>query len=100
MRTDKEPVEFEWDKGNAGKNLKHGVSDYECEETFFDEAKRVLKDALHSGSEERNILLGKTKKSRLLYVVYTKRGKKIRVISARHINRKERHFYEKETEHS
>ncbi len=100
MRIDKEPVEFEWDKGNAGKNLKHGVSDYECEEAFFDEAKHVLKDVLHSGNEERDILLGKTKKSRLLYVVYTKRGKKIRVISARPINRKERHFYEKENEHS
>ena len=100
MRIDKEPVEFEWDKGNAGKNLKHGVSDYECEEIFFDEAKRVLKDVLHSESEERHILLGKTKKSKLLYVVHTKRGRKIRVISARPMNRKERPLYEKATERS
>lgn len=100
MRINKEPVEFEWDKGNAGKNAKHGVSDYECEETFFDETKRALKDVLHSESEERHILLGKTKKRKLLYVVYTKRGKKVRVISARPINRKERHLYEKEIEHS
>lgn len=91
-------AEFEWDKGNTGKNKKHHVSDSECEEVFFDEKKAVLSDTLHSGGEERFILLGKTKADRLLYVVFTTRGKSVRVISARDVNRKEVHLYEKAAE--
>lgn len=94
-----ETSEFEWDKGNAGKNKKHGVDDAESEEPFFDPHKVVLKDALHSGDEERFVLLGKTKKERILYVVFAKREKKIRIISARDLNRKERPLYEKKTHH-
>lgn len=95
MHLDAGILEFDWDKGNAGKNKKHGVDDFESEEPFFDENKVVLKDTLHSHQEERFILLGKTKKERLLFVVFSKRKDKIRVISARDINRKERVLYEK-----
>jgi len=93
----KEPVEFIWDKGNRDKNwIKHKVTDRECEEVFFDEKKKIYKDKIHSVSEERFILLGKTKRERLLFVVFTIRNKKIRIISARDINKKERRIYEKE----
>ena len=88
-------TEFEWDKGNSGKNLKHKVKDTECEEVFFDRGKRILKDPIHSQNEKRHIILGKTKKNRLLYLVITMRGKKIRVISARDINKKEVSLYKK-----
>lgn len=43
-------------------------------------------DILHSGQEERYILLGKTKQQRLLFIVFTLRDAKIRVISARGTN--------------
>jgi len=44
-----EPLQFEWNKGNEGKNLiKHKVSDEECEEVFFDPNRRVAKDVCHS----------------------------------------------------
>lgn len=92
----KEVVGFEWDKGNINKNEKHHVQDLEAEEVFFDENKVILKDKLHSGEESRFILLGRTKKHRILCLVFTKRGKKIRIISARDINRKEVQLYEKE----
>jgi len=93
----KEPVEFIWDEGNKDKNwIKHKVSNRECEEIFFDEKKKIYKDKLHSINEERFILLGRTKKKRLLYAVFTIRNRKIRIISARDINKKERRFYEKE----
>ena len=93
-----QPYEFDWDKGNLGKNFKkHGVTDSECEEVFFDERKVQSKDILHSGEEERFILLGKTKESRLLFVVYTLRDNRIRVISARNVNKKERKLYEEKT---
>lgn len=97
MRISPEILEFEWDGGNTGKNKKHAVEDTQSEEVFFDERKVILKDTLHSGKEERFILLGKTKRGRLLYVVFTRRGKKIRIISARELNRKEVPLYEKAT---
>lgn len=92
------PVAFEWDSGNREKNLlKHQVSDTECEEVFFDHQKKILKDLLHSGVENRYILIGMTKKQRALFIVFTVRNQRIRVISARDLNRNEHHLYEKET---
>ncbi|MBL7156240.1 MAG: BrnT family toxin [Candidatus Pacebacteria bacterium] len=89
---------FQWDKGNIDKNLlKHRTSDQECEEVFFDFSKKILKDALHCGKEERYIVIGKTKKQRLLFIVFTVRSNKIRIISARDLNKKEKHLYEKRT---
>ena len=91
----KKPVEFVWDRGNKDKNLvKHRVSNQECEEAFFDDRKKITKDLRHSKREKRYILLAKTKKGRLLFIVFTFRNKKIRVISARDINKKEVHLYE------
>lgn len=97
MRVDKKVFEFEWDEGNTGKNKKHQVEDQEAEEVFLDEGKVVLKDKIHSEQENRFILLGKTKKGRLLYIAFTIRRKKIRIISARDINKKEVYLYEETT---
>ncbi len=94
MRTDKTVYEFEWDKGNIGKNTKHKVSDTESEEIFFDKRKYIFKDSVHSQKEKRFRVLGKTKTGRLMFVVFTKRSKKIRIISARDVNRKEVFLYE------
>lgn len=94
MRLERREIEFEWDKGNAGKNRKHGVEDSEAEEPFFDERKLLLRDLAHSTIEERFILLGKTKKERLLFVAFTRRGGMIRIISARDMRRDERPLYE------
>lgn len=94
----KEPTEFVWDRGNKDKNwVEHKVTNEEGEETFLDKNKKIYKDKLHSNKEERYILIGKTKGQRLLYLVFTLRDKKARVISARDINRKERRLYEKST---
>ena len=89
---------FEWDQGNTDKIYrKHKVKSFECEEVFFDENKIIFKNVLHSDKEERYILLGKTKKERLLFLVFTTRQHKIRVVSARDTNKKERGLYEKTT---
>ncbi|MBU1705985.1 BrnT family toxin [Patescibacteria group bacterium] len=88
------PIEFEWDEGNSGKNwARHKVSDQECEEAFFDNNKKIFKDILHSGKEERYILFGNTKKQRLLFIVFTVRNIRVRVISARDMNKKENKLY-------
>jgi len=98
MLTDKKVVEFEWDKGNTGKNIKHNVEDKEVEEAFFDKAKKTFKDRVHSGQEERFRIVGKTKKGRILFIVFTIRKNKIRIISARDINRKEVRLYEEKAD--
>lgn len=97
MRVSSALLHFEWDNGNKGKNLKHAVTDIECEEVFFDHQKKVLRDTLHSGRENRHILIGKTKSGRVLFIAFTIRNNKLRVISARDLNRKERSLYEEET---
>lgn len=90
---------FEWDEGNIKKNWeKHRVSHIECEEIFFNSPIIVRGDASHSTSEDRYFVLGKTDTDRLLFVVFTVRGTKIRIISARNMNRKERRVYEQTQE--
>lgn len=91
----KEPIEFDWDKGNIDKNWKkHKVTEKEAEEVFFDENKRTFLDHVHSDGEERFRAVGKTKGGRLLFVVFTMREEKVRIISARDVNRKEVFLYE------
>ncbi|SRR3989339_2048618 len=91
----KEPVKFDWDKGNVGKNQKrHDVNEKEAEEPFFDRKRRTFKDHLHSGKEERFRIIGKTKGGRLLFIVFTVRKGLVRIISARDVNRKEVRLYE------
>lgn len=91
--------EFVWDSGNKNKNwLKHQVSNKESEEAFFDEMRKIFQDKFHSEKEDRFILLGKTEKGRSLYTVFTKRNSKIRIISSRDMDKKERRFYEEKTD--
>jgi len=89
-------VGFQWDAGNADKNLiKHMVENWECEQVFFNEPLLVLEDPKHSIPEKRWAAFGKTDAGRHLVVIFTKRGNLLRVISARDMNRRERGFYEK-----
>ncbi|MBI4252968.1 BrnT family toxin [Candidatus Uhrbacteria bacterium] len=88
--------EFEWDEWNIQKNQeKHRVTVVECEQIFSDPQKRIFNNRSHStNKEERFILIGSTARTRALYVAFTIRNKRIRVISARDLNRKERYLYE------
>ena len=85
---------FEWDDGNRDKNLaKHGVSDAECEQVFFNRPMLVQPDDEHSELEARYYVLGRTDGNRRLFLVFTARGTKIRVISARDMTKRERRSY-------
>lgn len=89
-------MEFESDKGNTGKNKKHRVSDEEAEEIFSDLDKAKYPDPKYSAVEPRYVLAGETQKNRQLLVIYTIRNNRIRIISARDLNKKrEKHLYEK-----
>ena len=86
---------FDWDEGNIGKNWeKHRVTDWECEEVFFNRPLALASDPEHSQSEPRYYALGQTDRGRLLSVSFTVRNKLIRPISVRDVNTRERKAYE------
>jgi hypothetical protein len=86
---------FEWDKHNSEKIwFKHKVSPTESEQIFFNLPLIVADAVKHSGKENRFYALGHTDTNRLLFVVFTVRGKNIRIISARNMSRKERKVYQ------
>jgi len=91
---------FDWDEGNARKNVeKHDVSQGEAEQIFFNDPLLIVEDVGHSVREQRLHALGRTDAGRLLHVTFTLRseGRLIRVISARTMHRKERVRYEQES---
>lgn len=90
-------LEFEWDEANMAHISRHDVVPKEAEEVFFDKDNVRDEDLEHSTIENRFLIVGKTKKGRLLYQIFTIRGEKIRIISSRSINKKEVKLYEKET---
>jgi uncharacterized protein len=91
-------IGFEWDAGNARKNEKHGVSQSEGEQVFFDPRLLMVADPTHSAHESRYHALGTTLERRYLHIAFTLRaeGTLIRVISAREMHRKERQIYGRE----
>jgi uncharacterized DUF497 family protein len=75
---------FEWDEKKARqKVIKHGVSFDEATTVFGDPRASTIHDPLHSLEEDRFVTLGASHRRRLLVVVFTDRGEKIRIISAR-----------------
>ena len=88
-------AEFEWDPRKAAANLtKHGVGFDEAVTVFRDPNGRIVTDPRHSVGEERLALLGLSERGRLLAVMFTERGNRIRLISARKVTRRERTDYE------
>jgi uncharacterized protein len=90
---------FDWDHGNQRKSAdKHGVSQSEAEQVFFNDPLLLVEDARHSKLEERIHALGKTNNGRELHITFTLRVDKtlIRVISARDMHKKERLRYGRE----
>jgi hypothetical protein len=90
---------FEWDPRKARRNLTiHGVSFDEASTAFQDHLSKTIEDPLHSEDEERYVLLGHSHRNRLLVVVHTERGDRIRLISARLASNRERVRYEESKE--
>lgn len=89
-------LKFEWDEGNIYKNLiKHNVTDFEAESVFFNRPILLVNDKKHSTtSEKRYIALGKTNKGRKLFISFTKKNDKVRIISVRDMAVLERKHYE------
>lgn len=88
-------VEFEWDDQKAQRNLeKHGVTFEEAAEVFFDPFYQYGDATPADTDEQRDFILGYSVAQRLLLVIYTARGERTRIISARPAIRTERKQYE------
>jgi uncharacterized protein len=90
---------FEWDPKKAAVNLaKHKVSFEEAASAFGDPLGKIVADPRHSAVEERLVLLGVSRRGRLLAVMYAERERKIRVPSSRKATRREKRDYEEATQ--
>ena len=73
---------FEWDPvKDAANQHKHGVSFFEAQLAFLDEARVIAKDVGHSKSEQRWYCFGRVV-NRVMTVRFTYRQNKIRIIGA------------------
>ena len=88
-------MEFEWDTDKARSNAeKHGISFAETMTVFGDPLEVTIPDPDHSEGEARFLSLGRSEQGRLLVVSYTEREGRIRLISAREAEPRERKTYE------
>lgn len=87
-------MRYEWDPEKARQNLqKHGVDFADCVATLEDDLALTQRDP-GSEAEERFITMGRDASDQLLVVVYTWRGERIRIISARKAMSREHRQYE------
>ena len=85
---------FEWDSEKAEINKKkHGVKFETAVRVFFDNNRIDEFDEIHSDFEDRYKIIGKV--NEILVVIYTERGERNRIISARQATkREEKEYYE------
>jgi len=93
IRTYPCPVELEWDSRKAVSNLrKHGIDFADAAMALYDPLALTVPD--DSPSEGRFVTIGMDALGRLIVVVYTWRGERVHLISARKAMRSERRQYE------
>jgi len=76
---------------------KHRVSFEEAVTVFYDPLSATFNDPDHSAGEQRFVSIGFSSHGRLLVVLYTERGKTLRIISARLATVHERENHEEQT---
>ena len=85
-------LKFVWDSDKAKINKKkHGISFETAAHVFLDENSLDDYDELHSNYEDRYKIIGKVRE--ILVVIYTERGDRNRIISARQANKNEEADY-------
>lgn len=88
-----EGAEFEWDDGNVDHIARHGIEPWEAEEAFEDPARRMLR--VRTRPEIRYALWGRTTAGRLVVMVFVRRGRQIRVVTARDATDREERQYDR-----
>lgn len=88
-------LRFDWDPNKAATNIRdHGVTFSEASTVFADPLAGIEDDPEHSETEERYLIIGMSKKFRILVVVFMERNDAIRIISSRRATKNEREEYE------
>jgi uncharacterized DUF497 family protein len=87
-------LEFEWHDAKAEANLQaHGVS-FELAKTVFKDPFAIERlDDREEYGEERFVMIGMAEGRVLLFVAYTEREERIRIISAREVTQHEQDDY-------
>lgn len=92
---------FTWDPAKAAANLKKHHIDFREAATVFDDLlSTTFQDADHSTSERRFLIIGASAHGHVLVVAYTEQAETVRIISARPATRRERIFYEEDSQHA
>ena len=89
---------FSWDEDKETQNeKKHGITFKEASTVFEDENAILIHDEDHSNDEDRFVIIGYSKKPRLLVVChcYRESDTVIRLISARTASKNEVAIYER-----
>jgi uncharacterized DUF497 family protein len=87
-----EDAQFDWDDGNRHKLDDHRLTEEDVEDACLDPDRKPA-SAYSVGAERRRALVGATARDRILFVVYTLRAGRIRVISARYATEAEQRQY-------
>ncbi len=87
-------MDFEWDKAKAASNLRKHDIDFADAVLALEDALAVTLEDPRAEGEPRFVTLGVDPEGRLLVVVYTWRGERARLISARKATRRELRQYE------
>ncbi|WP_293912394.1 BrnT family toxin [Deinococcus sp.] len=85
-------MDFDWDDANLEHIARHDVDDLEAEDALMDEDGRELSKIV-VGRETRFAYLGRTEAGRLLAVITTIRNGKIRIVTARDADDREKRMY-------
>ena len=91
-----EMLHFEWDENKNAINIKkHGLSFETATEVFYDEDAVLFDDPDHSVGEERFLIIGMLRSSKICIVshCYRDNDNVIRMISAREATKNEKRFY-------
>lgn len=84
--------DFDWNEANIGHVTRHGVEPWEAEEGVLD-PERVGASTRKTLVERRFAVVGATESGRVLFVVFTRRGERVRVITARDADDGEKRRY-------
>lgn len=83
---------FQWDANNIKQIARHNVTPEQAEQTLRD-PKQVPAGRSIVDEEEYEAIVGATADGTLVFVVYTVRGDRLRVATARKATRRERRLY-------